>query len=226
MNQATNPPKLGRFVDSDHPEIVAFARDRAAGAEDEVGAAVRLYYAVRDEIRYDPYVDLSAPDTFRASACLTARRAFCVGKASLLAALARAAGLDARVGFADVRNHLATPRLKELMGTDTFHFHGYTEFTFGDRRVKATPAFNLGLCEKFGVLPLEFDGQEDALFHPLDGAGRRHMEYLEDRGTFDDVPFEEIQATMRAAYPRLFDEYDAGREGAFETEAEVERRGE
>jgi len=224
MNRETNPAERTRFVDRGHPEIVAFARDRTAGAESEVDAAVKLYYAVRDEIRYDPYVNLSTPETFRASACLAARRGYCVGKASLLTALANAAGLDARIGFADVRNHLATPRLRALMGSDTFHYHGYTEFAFGDRRVKATPAFNLTLCEKFGVLPLEFDGQEDALFHPFDEAGRRHMEYLEDRGTYDDVPYEAIQAAMRAAYPRLFAEYDAEREGAFEKEAEAERR--
>jgi transglutaminase-like putative cysteine protease len=221
MNQATISGELAPFVDSGHPGIVAFARDRAAGAGGAADVAVRLYYAVRDEVRYDPYVDLSAPDTFRASACLAAGRAFCVGKASLLTALARAAGLEARVGFADVRNHLATPRLRALMGSDIFHFHGYTEFTLDCRRVKATPAFNLSLCEKFGVLPLEFDGRADALFHPLDKAGRRHMEYLDDRGTFDDVPFDAIQATMRAAYPRLFAEYDAEGDGDFETEAEA-----
>jgi transglutaminase-like putative cysteine protease len=225
MSQAKNSDQPTSFVDSDHPEIIAFARDRTAGTRDEVDAAVRLYTAVRDEIRYDPYVNLSEPDTFRASACLVARRGYCVGKAALLTAVARAAGLQARVGFADVRNHLATPRLRALMGSDTFHYHGYTEFTFGGRRVKATPAFNLGLCQKFGVLPLEFDGRKDALFHPFDEAGRRHMEYLEDRGTYDDVPFEEIQAAMRAAYPRLFAEYDAEREGAFESEAEAERKG-
>ncbi len=30
------------------------------------------------------------------------------------------------MGFADVRNHLTTGRLREIMGTDVFVFHGYS----------------------------------------------------------------------------------------------------
>ena len=72
--------------------------------------AVSLYYAVRDGIRYNPFLDFSTRGCFRASACLEAGEGFCVGKAALLAACARADGIPARVGFADVKNHLTTPR--------------------------------------------------------------------------------------------------------------------
>ena len=40
-----------------------------------------------------------------------------IGKASLLAACARAIGVPARVGYADVRNHLTSPRLYEKIKT-------------------------------------------------------------------------------------------------------------
>ncbi|MBP6778775.1 MAG: transglutaminase family protein, partial [Piscinibacter sp.] len=42
------------LVDADHPAVVAFARSRAVGADDRA-RAVALYYAVRDDFRYDPY---------------------------------------------------------------------------------------------------------------------------------------------------------------------------
>ena len=34
----------------------------------------------------------------------------------------------------------------------------------------------------------EFDGGKDSLFQQFDAVGRRHMEYVNDRGTHADVP--------------------------------------
>lgn len=192
------------FVDSDAPIVREFAT-RAIGDEtDRIKQAVRLYYAVRDGIVYTPYCDFKSPETYRASAVLAKGAGFCVGKASVLAACARAVGIPARLGFADVRNHLCTQRLRERMGgTDVFYFHGYVELELDGRWVKATPAFDGTLCEKFGVHALEFDGRTDSLFQPFDVTGRRHMEYLHDRGTVDDVPVDDIIATFDRFYPGL-----------------------
>jgi transglutaminase-like putative cysteine protease len=191
------------FLDSDHPLVRALA-DEVAGVADPRERAVRLYYAVRDRVVYDPYSMAMVPDTFRASRVLEAGRGYCVAKAALLAAVARAAGIPARLGFADVRNHLATERLLRLIGTDVFYWHGYTDFYLEGRWVKATPAFNIELCRRFRVLPLEFDGRADSIFHPFDADNRRHMEYLNDRGSWSDVPFEIIRAEMLRHYPRMF----------------------
>ncbi len=165
--------------------------------------AVKLYYAVRDRILYDPYVPPDDPDTYRASAVVARGRGYCVGKASLLAAAARARGIPARITFADVRNHLATPRLLELIGTDVFIYHGITELWLAGRWIKATPTFNLTLCEKFRIRPLEFDGRADAVLHPFDRDDRQHMEYLRARGTYADVPIDILMPAMLQAYPRL-----------------------
>ena len=191
------------FVDSGHARVAAFARDAAGGATDARERAVRLYYAVRDDIIYTPYCDFTDPATFRASSCLEKAAGFCVGKASVLTAVARAAGIPARIGFADVRNHLCTDKLRALMGTDTFVYHGYTDLYLDGRWVKATPAFDRGLCDRFGVKTLEFDGREDSLFQPFDRSGRRHMEYLRDRGPRADVPVAEIMKAFAEAYPGL-----------------------
>lgn len=201
------------FIDSGHAAIVAFSRNHARGRSD-LERAVSLYYAVRDEIRYNPFLDFSDPEVFRASSVLEANEGFCIGKAALLAASARVAGIPARVGFADVKNHLTTPRLAETMGSDLFIYHGFTELHLEGRWVKATPAFNLALCRRFRVKPLEFDGREDSIFHAFDEDDRRHMEYLRSRGSFADVPTAEIQRAFRETYPNF---YRLGPQAAKET---------
>ncbi len=189
------------FVDSDHPAVVAFATRVTEGAATDREKAVALFYAVRDEIRYDPYQLSDDPETYRASAVLAAGVAYCIPKAVLLCAAARAAGLTARLGFADVRNHHNSEKLRERMGgSDLFIWHGYVEFLLDQKWVKVTPAFNIELCERFGVLPLEFDGEADALFHPYTADGRAHMEYVRERGTFDELPFEELMGEFRIAF--------------------------
>ena len=203
----------GRYIDNSDPAVQAFSERNAAG-QSVRERAISLYYAVRDQIRYNPFLDFSDPEVFRASAVLKAGEGFCVGKASLLAACARAAGIEARVGFADVKNHLTTPRLAETMGSDLFIYHGYTDLRIDGKWVKATPAFNLALCTRFRVKPLEFDGREDSIFHPYDENERRHMEYLRERGVYADVPVEEIQQAFRDAYPKF---YSLGADAAKET---------
>ena len=195
--------KPGRYVDSSHPAVGAFARQNAQGKNDRE-KSVSLYYAVRDRIRYNPFLDFSKPEAFRASSVLEAGEGFCIGKAALLAACARADGIPTRVGFADVKNHLTTPALRERMGSDLFVYHGYTELLLEGRWVKATPAFNVELCRRFKVKPLEFDGREDSIFHPYDEDDRRHMEYLRERGSHADVPVAEIMQAFREAYPVLY----------------------
>ena len=188
------------LIDSAHPQVRAFAERHARGA-DARERAVALYLAVRDGFRYDPYrIDLS-PAGMRASAVIERGHGWCVTKAALLAAACRVAGIPARVGYADVRNHLSTARLREALQTDVFYWHGYTEVQLDGRWIKATPAFNIELTERFGLLPLAWDGREDSIYHPYDRAGHRHMEYLRQRGSFDEVPLAEIVADFERHYP-------------------------
>src|SRR5438105_5824270 len=163
------------FMNADDPAVLAFARSATAEAGDERERAVALYYTVRDGFRYDPYkIDLSV-DGLKASRVLSDGFGWCVPKAALLAAACRAVGIAARVGLADVRNHLSTARLREAMGTDMFYGHGYTAIRVDGRWVKATPAFNVELCRRMGLHSLEFDGTADSIYHPFDLSGRRHM---------------------------------------------------
>lgn len=214
MTASTDPALLpGPMIDSEDPAVVAFAREAVAGAQDEFERATRLYYAVRDGFRYDPYrVDLSQ-EGLRASRVLQDGFGWCVPKAILLAAACRAVGLPARLGLADVRNHLSTQRLRDMMGTDMFYCHGYTTIRLDGQWVKATPAFNVELCQKMNLHPLEFDGSADSIYHPFDRAGQRHMEYVALRGEFDEVPRDMLLQVFAEHYPSLLPGHSAAATG-------------
>ncbi len=202
------------FVDSDAPIIQEYAREVVGALERDIDKAVALYYRIRDDINYTPYQDYGDPETFRASNVLRNGYGFCVSKAALLAACCRVTGIPSRLGFADVRNHLSTPRLRQMNGGDLFRWHAFSEIFLGGVWVKATPAFNLKLCTRFRVKPLEFNGREDSIFHAFDADQRQHMEYVRERGSFADVPFDAIVATYRQYCPGLLGDNSGGDFGA------------
>ncbi len=190
------------IVDSDHTAVIRFAGDAKGASADHREQAVALYYAVRDGFRYNPYALDLTPKGLSASRVLEVKHGWCVTKAVLLAAACRAIGIPARLGFADVRNHLSTERMRQTMKTDIFYWHGYTSIYLNGQWLKATPAFNLTLCEKFRLKPLEFDGTQDSIYHPYDLQGNRHMEYLNFRGEFADVPVDDMRETFARHYPQ------------------------
>lgn len=208
------------YINFDNEAVRDFSADRVRGAATDVDKAIKLFYAVRDEIRYDPYTLRFAPECFRASYTLEQKVGWCVQKGVLMTAVSRAAGLSARVGYADVRNHLTSPRLMDLMGTDIFSYHGYVEIFLDGRWVKATPVFDKYLCERFKVVPQEFDGAKDSLFQQFDAIGRRHMEYVKDHGAYDDLPLKEIVDDFTWRYPKYVERQKQGPiEGNFAAEA-------
>jgi transglutaminase-like putative cysteine protease len=210
---ANEPPVPGpeylartRFLDHDTPAVREFAWRAIAGETDAVARAVKLFYAVRDGWRYDPFSMTLDPADYVASHVLAARAAYCIPKAILLAAAARAVAIPAAIGLSDVVNHLTTEKLKAWMGSTYFMHHGYAVLHLEGRWVKAAPAFNIELCDRFHVRPTEFDGRGDAVFQEYDARDRRHMEYVKDHGCWSDFPYEKVAADFRAFYPaRLFE---------------------
>lgn len=190
------------IIDSDHERVQAFTHRHAGRSTNPTDQAIRLYYAVRDTIRYNPYRFNLSANQIKASYTLDAKASWCVPKAVLLAACCRAMGIPARVGFADVRNHLSTKQMREQMKTDVFNWHGYTIIHLNGKWVKATPAFNIELCEKFRFRALDFDGQHDSIYHPFDLSGNKHMDYILFRGEYDDVPLEEMRESIMVLYGR------------------------
>jgi len=203
------------FFDYTHPRVEHFVCSVIGSAVDPRERAVRLFYAVRDKIRYDPYRISYEPKAYRASHIVANAYGWCVPKAGLLAACARAVGIPAAVGLADVVNHLNTEKLRARMGgVDIFYDHGYAALLLDGQWVKAVPAFNIELCERFGVRPTDFDGRGDALYQEHDAHGRRHMEYLADHGTWSDLPLQQVRDDFAAKYPGS--EFSAGAEAPVE----------
>ena len=191
------------MIDSDHKTIIQYGKDIVNQLDDDpIEKAVKIFYAVRDGIWYDPYSPFYLPDHYRASNVLKKGRGYCVQKASLLCALGRACGIPSRIGFADVRNHLATKQLIEFLGSDLFVYHGFVEFYLDGQWVKATPAFNVELCEKHKVAPIEFNGHEDALFHEYNQEKKLFMEYVAYHGTYADIPLKAILRAWEKAYSK------------------------
>lgn len=204
------------YIDWQRDTVQTFLAAALEGQENASNRqkAIILFNAVRDDIRYDPYQISFSKDGYHASHIATLDAAFCVPKAILLSACLRAVGIPAGVGFADVKNHLNSPKLAEMMETDLFAYHGYVALKLDGQVFKVTPTFNRDLCERFGVKAIEFDGTKDALFHEFDADNRKHMEYVTDRGIFEDPPMAAILQDLSEIYPKLrdFKLKDANRE--------------
>lgn len=162
-----------------------------------------LYYAVRDGFWYDPYRLDFTTDAIKASHIVSRNYGYCIEKSCLFAAGARVLGIPSRMGFANVKNHIGTAKLEEVLKTNLLVFHGYAEIWLNNQWVKATPVFNKGLCQKLNVEPLEFDGSEHAVFQQYNKAGGKFMEYLHDYGTFADIPYDMLIDELVKHYPHL-----------------------
>jgi hypothetical protein len=200
MEQFLSPTE---FLDSDHDSVREYAEKNTVGASNDTERAIKLYYAVRDDFQYDPYVLDLRRESLRASKLLTKKRGYCVEKAVLLAAAARSVGIPSRLSFYIVRNHIATEKLSKALEKDYLVFHGAAEMFLEGKWVKATPAFNRRLCDFLGVDPIEFDGTSDAIFQEYDRKGNVFMEYLHEYGAFDDMPYQMFLDELEKHYPHI-----------------------
>ncbi|MCF2876457.1 MULTISPECIES: transglutaminase-like domain-containing protein [Tenacibaculum] len=166
--------------------------------------AIKAYYYVRDKWPYNPYRFSLIEEDWKSSLISTQKTGHCLDKAIIYISLLRSQDIPARLGLAKVKNHIAVEDIVEKFGNDVLVPHGYVELFLNDNWVKATPAFNQSLCEKLGVKALDFDGEHDSLFQEYDLSGNvNFMEYLEDYGTFKNVPLPYMFQLMQETYPPL-----------------------
>jgi len=202
-------PLVRRFVERALPQDGLSAEEKA----------IRLYYAVRDDILYEIYgADLSRAG-LRASAIIAAGSGLCIHKSIVYAAAVRSVGIPSRLVLTDVRNHLASERLRQFVGGDVFHYHCLVSVWMDGRWVKATPVFNKKLCQLYGMKPLDFDGKADSLHHPYDDSGQKFMEFIRIHGDYDDFPYDAVIDGLRKAHPNLFGARDRFRTGSLVADA-------
>lgn len=181
------------FIDCDQSIIRETSRKLIAATDSILEKARYIFYFVRDNIRYNVYSPRASDDDFKASIVLARGEGYCVQKAVLLVALARAAGIPARLRFAEIRIFHTAKSIAEKRGSNVFPCHGLADLSVDGNWIKATPTYDIGYCRKAGIAPVEFDGTYDALL-PLNTLdGRLNIEYVQDRGFFDDLPLNEIR---------------------------------
>ncbi|MDD5704153.1 MAG: transglutaminase family protein, partial [Dehalococcoidales bacterium] len=169
-------------IDCDNLLIKEKAQEISGEHHEVPDKAKSLFYFVRDEIKYNLYVPQDRPEYFKASKVLRERNGFCIQKAVLLIALARALGIPARIHIAAIRNYLVPDKVQQLMGGNYFPAHGYSELYIEGTWVKVAPTFNLNLCQKNRFITVEFDGKHDAMLPAFNQDGKQHIEYAQDHG--------------------------------------------
>ncbi|MFC2122671.1 transglutaminase family protein [Bacteroidota bacterium] len=179
-------------IDCDDESVKQKAAQLTQGNKNAVEKAINLFRFVRDEIRYNFWNLSDFLEDYRASATMARGEGFCIQKAIVLAALARAAGIPARLQFAVIRNPLASDKIKELLGGDLFVSHGYNELYLEGKWLKVAPTYDRQLCEGKRFVLVEFDGVNHAVLPSCSLDGEPHIEYVLDRGHYDDLPLEEV----------------------------------
>lgn len=165
--------------------------------------AIALYYKVRDGFIYNPYhLDLR-PEGLKSSKIMKQSRAWCVEKSIVMATGLRALGIPSKLGYGIVVNHIGVEKLTRVLKRDEIVFHGYVSAFLNGEWVKSTPAFDPLICRLSGVEPLDWDGENDALFQAYQGE-QKFMEYKHFYGEFADVPIALMNAEMKKYYPHLF----------------------
>jgi len=182
------------IIDCAAESIKAKAKALTVGLKTAREKAVVLFYFVRDAVKHNPYAPTQVLEDFKASLTLERGNGFCQHKAILLVALARAAGIPARLGFVDVRDHLLSEKFRKMIGGDNLLIqHGYAELYVDGEWVHVSPAYDLKTCQKAGFVPVEFDGVNDAKDSAYNREGKRHIEHVKDHGHFDDFPWDYIR---------------------------------
>ena len=191
------------FLDCDAAPIREKSGELTANIKEPRGKAIRIFYFVRDDIRYNGFSPRPSDEDFKACHILARCEGYCVQKALLLVALALAAGIPARLRFAEIRILHTAKSIAEKRGSNVFPCHGLTYLYVEGHWVKATQSYDLGYCRKAGIAPVELDGKTDALLPLSTLDGRLNIEYIQDRGFFDDLPLDGIRkASVSWKYPK------------------------
>ncbi len=201
MEDLTNYLQPTEFLDFDKKRVSNKAFEIIEGLKTDKEKAIALFYCVRDEIRYMMSAFYMIKSNFKASVTLRRGYGFCVSKAVLLSSFARAVGIPAKVHLADIRNNKVPQETIDLLGTNVFLYHGYSELYIDDKWIKATPVFDKNTSIRAGFLPLvEFDGINNGILSKYDPDGNLFVEYIKDRGVYAELPYDEMDRVIREKY--------------------------
>ena len=154
------------FIDSDHPDVIAKARELTQGCTTDTEKLERIYRYVRD-LPYDILASFRylAQGKRKASDVLQAGHAFCMGKASSFVALCRASGIPARIGFQQLHcpdKPFMSEEVRRLWGDRTLPWHSLGEARLGGKWLKLDATIDAPTAAAKGrPYTREFDGEHD-----------------------------------------------------------------
>ena len=201
MSDVNKYLKSTEFFDFHRKKVKEKAFEIVKGLTTEKEKAIALFYWVRDVIKYEMTSFYMIKSNFKASTTLRRGYGFCVSKSVLLATLARANGIPARIHLVDIINHKIPQKWVKIMGTEAFYYHGYTELLLNGKWLKAAAIIDKETAIRGKLLPLvEFDGENDGLFASHDTEGNIFVEYIGDRGIHSNLPYEDIEKVFNEIY--------------------------
>jgi len=176
-------------IDWDVPNIREKAAQLTAPYRKDRDKVLRLFEFVRDEIPYNFAPEVRDRRDFRASHTLEVGSGFCMQKAALLAALCRASGIPARIGFQDIVDYKIVGPFLEMNGTNEIRHHGMNAIYLDGRWVRADATLDRELVERKKYRLVEFDGRHDAVLPATDALGKPHFVISKQTGFYNTTPW-------------------------------------
>jgi transglutaminase-like putative cysteine protease len=193
-------------IDSDHPDVVAKARELTRDCRSDKEKLERIYYFVRD-LPYDilaAFRDL-AEGRRRASDVLNAGHAFCMGKASSFVALCRASGIPARIGFQQLHcpdKPFMSEEVRRLWGDRTLPWHSLGEAQLGGKWLKLDATIDAATAAAKGrPYTQQFDGEHDipTVEGPILKDLASHADYPAEVAEWYEAMAREVMQAVRVA---------------------------
>ena len=190
-------------IDFGNETIQQWKSDQIGSERNEIKIAEKIFYFMRDEIRYAFRVP-NNPDEFRASSILRARLGFCTQKAILFCALARACSIPAGIYFFDIIDHSLPDKFEQLLRTRTMYRHGVPTLFLNGKWIKLDATLDSTLLKKNDLTSVEFSHERDCLMSEFARNGKRHINYVAQYGLYADVSFDLVFHWFSLYYEHLF----------------------
>ena len=116
------------------------------------------------------------------------RQGLDVRDAGIGAALCRASGIPARIGFQHLVDYKIVGPFYDMLGGNVLENHGMNAIYLDDRWIAVDATLDRALCERKNYRLVEFDGRHDALLPRTDRAGKPHFKVEKQSMFYNDIP--------------------------------------
>ncbi len=184
-------------IDSGAKSIAEKASKLTAAHRHARDKARSIFDFVRDGIVYNFAPHVTGREHFRASHTLEMGNGFCMQKAALFAALCRASGIPARIGFQILVDYKIVGPFLELAGTNVLTHHGMNAVYLDGRWLRVDCTLDRGLVDRKQYRLVEFDGSHEAILPATDRAGKPHFTIRKQEGFYNNTPWFAMHSMLR-----------------------------